>query len=53
MDYMTAKEAAGKLAFTPRRVQVICTQGKILCAVRFGVTWATPKSAVKPKDGRS
>ncbi|HCS75540.1 MAG TPA: DNA-binding protein [Clostridiales bacterium] len=52
MDYMTAKEAAGKWAITPRRVQVLCAQGKIPGAVRFGVTWAIPKNAVKPKDGR-
>ncbi|WP_195199889.1 helix-turn-helix domain-containing protein [Faecalispora jeddahensis] len=52
MDYMTAKEAAEKWAITPRRVQVLCAQGKIPGAVRFGVTWAIPKNAVKPIDGR-
>lgn len=49
---MTAKEAAKKWEVTPRRVQVLCAQGKVLGAVRFGVTWAIPKDAVKPKDGR-
>ena len=49
---MTAKEAAEKWAITPRRVQVLCAQGKIPGVVRFGVTWAIPKDAVKPKDGR-
>lgn len=53
MDYMTAKEAAEKWAITPRRVQVLCAQGKISGAFRFGVTWAILKGAVKPKDGRS
>ncbi len=43
MDYMTAKEAAVKWAITPRRVQVLCVQGKISGAVRFGVTWAIPQ----------
>lgn len=52
MDYMTAKEVAGKWGITLRRVQVLCAQGKILGAVRFGVTWAIPKDAVKSKDGR-
>ena len=52
MDYMTVKEAAEKWAITPRRVQVLCAQGKIPGAIRFGVTWAIPKDAVKPKDGR-
>ena len=49
---MTAKEAAEKWAITPRRVQVLCAQGKIPGAVRFGATWAIPKDEVKPKDGR-
>ncbi len=52
MDYMTVKEAAKKWGITPRRVQVLCAQEKILGAVRFGITWAIPKDAVKPKDGR-
>ncbi len=52
MDYMTAKEAAEKWTITPRRGQVLCAQGKIPGAVRFGVTWAIPKDAMKPKDGR-
>ena len=53
MDYMTAKEAAEKWGITPRRVQVLCAQDKIPGAVRFGITWAIPKDAVKPKDGRA
>ncbi len=52
MNYMTAKEAAEKWAITPRRVQVLCAQGKIPGAVRFGVTWAIPKDATRPNDGR-
>lgn len=49
---MTAKEAAKKWEVTPRRVQVLCAQGKVPGAVRFGVTWAIPKDTAKPKDGR-
>lgn len=52
MDYMTTKKAAEKWAITTRRVQVLCAQGKIPGAVRFGITWAIPKDAVRPKDGR-
>lgn len=52
MDYMTAKEVAEKWAITPRRVQALCAQSKIPGAIRFGVTWAIPKDAAKPKDGR-
>ncbi|WP_347491238.1 helix-turn-helix domain-containing protein [Desulfoscipio sp. XC116] len=52
MDYMAAREASEKWGVTQRRVQVLCAQGKIPGAVQFGNSWAIPKSAVKPKDGR-
>lgn len=52
MDYVTVKKAAVKWNITPRRVQVLCAQGKIPDTVRFGMTWAIPKDAVKPKKGR-
>jgi len=52
MDYMTAKEAVEKWGITPRRVQVLCAQNIIPGTIRFGVTWAIPKDAVKPKDSR-
>jgi hypothetical protein len=52
MNYMTAKEAAEKWAINPRRVQLLCAQGKIPSTVRFGVTWAIPKDAMRPHDGR-
>ena len=53
MDYITVKDAVEKWGITPRRIQVLCAQGKIPGAVRFGVAWAIPKYAVKPKDGRT
>ena len=49
---MTAKEVAEKWAIAPRRVQVLCAQGKVPGAVRFGIMWVIHKDAVKPKDGR-
>ena len=52
MDYITVKGAAEKWQITPRRVQVLCTQGKISGVVRFRVTWAVPKNSVTPKNGR-
>ena len=52
MDYITAKEASEKWGITIRRVQVLCAQEKIFGVIRFGNTWAIPKDAVKPKDGR-
>ena len=52
MDYLTAKQAAEKWNISPRRVQVLCEQGRIKGAVRLGWAWAIPKDAEKPYDLR-
>ena len=36
-----------------RRVQLLCKEGKIAGAVRFGRDWMIPKDAKKPTDGRT
>ncbi len=53
MEFMTAKEAAEKWGITPRRVQVLCAEGRILGAWRLGNAWAIPINSVKPRDGRT
>lgn len=53
MDYMSAKEASKRWNISPRRVQVLCDQGRIAGAERLGNAWAIPKSAQKPLDGRT
>lgn len=50
--YTTIKIIAEKWGITPRRVQVMCSQNKILRAVKFGRDWAIPIDAEKPADGR-
>ena len=50
--YTTIKEIAEKWGITPRRVQVLCNNGKIPGAVKFGRDWAVPRNAEKPEDGR-
>jgi hypothetical protein len=52
MDYLTTKQAAEKWNISPRRVQVLCEQGRIKGAVRLGWAWAIPKDAEKPEDAR-
>lgn len=52
MEYMSIMEAAYKWGITPRRIQVLCAEGRIEGAARLGRAWAIPKSAQKPKDGR-
>jgi hypothetical protein len=54
MDYITPKQAADKWDITLRRVQVLCANGQIPGTERLGErTWAIPKDAPKPLDGRT
>jgi len=52
MDYITAREASKLWGVTQRRVQVLCIQGRVPGAVRFGNSWAISKDVGKPRDGR-
>ncbi len=53
MDLITAKEIAEKWGVTPRRVQWLCSHGRIEGAVRFGPVWMIPKNAEPPKSRAS
>lgn len=50
--YVTAKELAEKWGVTTRTIQVMCSDGRIENAVKFGRDWAIPKDVKKPADGR-
>ena len=50
--YMSIKEAAEKWNVSTRRVQVLCSEGRITGAARLGRTWAIPANAEKPVDKR-
>lgn len=51
-DYLTIKEVSVKWELTERRIQKLCSEGKIPGAIKFGRDWAVPKDAEKPPDGR-
>lgn len=53
MDYLKVEEVAKKWEISPRRLQVLCKEGKIEGATRFGRAWMIPKNAKKPTDGRT
>ena len=53
MEYLRIDEAAKKWELGVRRVQILCAEGKIEGAVRFGRSWMIPKDAKKPVDGRT
>lgn len=51
-EFMTVREAATEWGITPRRVQVLCAEGRVP-ASRFNQAWAIPRNYPKPIDGRS
>lgn len=52
MDYMSINQTAEKWGLSPRRIQILCAQGRISGAERLGYCWAIPKTAEKPSDAR-
>ena len=52
MDYMTIAEASKKWSISARRIQTLCSQGRVPGAERLGYGWVLPKDAVKPADAR-
>lgn len=52
MGYMTASEAAKKWNISQRRVQVLCSEGRIEGVFKLGENWAIPDDSKKPGDMR-
>lgn len=50
--YLEVSEIAKKWNVTTRRVQIMCAEGQIPGAVKFGRSWAIPEDVEKPIDGR-
>jgi hypothetical protein len=50
--YSTVKSIAEKWSLTERTVQIMCAEGKIIGATKFGGVWAIPSDAKKPTDNR-
>jgi len=50
--FLTIKEVAEKWNVTPRRVQLMCADGSLPGATKFGGVWAVPEDAERPVDGR-
>lgn len=52
MDYISVHEASVKWGISERRIQKLCEENRIGGVIRFGRSWAIPKDAKKPEDGR-
>lgn len=53
MDFISAKEAAELWGLTKRRVQILCSEGRIKGATKLGTMWSIPSDAEKPDDARA
>lgn len=52
MEYWTIAETAEHWGLSRRRVQTLCTEGRIPGVKRFGATWMIPEHSEKPADAR-
>lgn len=50
--YLTVNDLAEKWGIQPRTIQIMCAEGKIPGATKFGRSWAIPDSVERPVDGR-
>jgi len=50
--YVTINEMSKKWKLSPRAIQIMCSEGKIEGATKFGRSWAIPSQVDRPKDGR-
>ena len=51
-EYLSINQTSEKWGITVRRIQVLCTEGRIPGATKIGSYWAIPADTEKPKDQR-
>ncbi|MCD8377989.1 MAG: helix-turn-helix domain-containing protein [Candidatus Gastranaerophilales bacterium] len=52
MEYLSISQTAEKWGITRRRIQRLCSDGRIPGATKIGSYWAVPADAEKPRDKR-
>ena len=52
MEYLTTVEMSEKWNISPRRIGMLCAEGRIEGAVKKGKTWLIPEKTEKPSDAR-
>ncbi|MGP1493511.1 MAG: helix-turn-helix domain-containing protein [Prevotella fusca] len=52
MEYLSIKQTSEKWGISVRRIQVLCSEGRIPGAMKIGSYWAIPADAEKPSDER-
>lgn len=52
MNYLSVPQTAERWGISARRIQVLCSNGRIPGTVRIGNRWAIPDDEPKPVDAR-
>ena len=52
MEYLSISQVAEKWRLSTRRINVLCSEGRILGATKIGSYCAIPADAEKPADAR-
>ena len=52
MEYITTAEMSKIWGISPRRISLLCNQGRVPGAEKKGKTWLLPRNATKPVDPR-
>ncbi len=52
MEYLSISQVAKKWELSSRRINVLCSEGRIPGATKIGSYWAIPVDAKKPADAR-
>lgn len=52
IGYITVQEAAEKWNITPRQVQILCKNNRIVGATRMSRIWIIPEKAEKPTNDK-
>ena len=52
MAYITIQHASRKWNISERRIQFLCSEGRLPGAIKFGRQWAIPEDNCKPLDAR-
>lgn len=52
MEFLSIQQTAEKWGISGRRIQVLCSEGRIPGAMKVGSYWVIPADAEKPGDQR-
>ena len=51
--WLSVRETAERWQISERRVRMLCSEGKVIGAVREGTIWRIPSDCPHPADGRT